>query len=207
MRDSVAPWLDAACSAPDGRNYGDEDIDITQMYVKDNGESHWHPIPAVYSSHTAIRARGHLLLRAEGGLPPESVQVGFELGKSSDQIGVYDGFNNPIDVVSLTNQIEDRFRSRLPDGSSNRITSEMGGAAKQRTTRLGKKSSACETTGHGFVCICSASLIRWMGPPMAGILTRSGGDRRGQPMCFSKSCCSAAVMGLAPLTTAAFAFN
>ena len=107
-------------------NYGEEDIDIGGMYVRD--DSHWHLIPTGYSSQTTVKAGGYLLLWADSGLPAGPLHVGFGLGKSSDEIGIYDENRNPIDVVPFSNQVDDRSRGRLPDGSNNWITFEIGGA-------------------------------------------------------------------------------
>ena len=107
-------------------NYGEEDIDIGGMYVRD--DSHWHLIPTGYSSQTTVKAGGHLLLWADSGLPAGPLHVGFGLGKSSDEIGIYDENRNPIDVVPFSNQVDDMSRGRLPDGSYNWITFEIGGA-------------------------------------------------------------------------------
>ena len=75
------------------------------------------------------------------------LHVGFALGKSSDQIGIYDGSQNPVDVVSFTNQIEDRSQGRLPDGSSNWIMFDLGAAALAlvlwRVVQAGPIASAC----------------------------------------------------------------
>jgi len=107
-------------------NYGDEAIDIGGMYVRD--DSHWWRIPTGYPVETTIAAGGYLLLYADTDPEQGPLHVDFALGKSSDEIGIYDENRNPIDVVPFSNQVDDRSRGRLPDGSDNWITFEIGGA-------------------------------------------------------------------------------
>ena len=114
-------------------NFGDGDIDIGGLWVRD--DSHWHQIPTGHSAETTISAGGHLLLWADSGLPAAPLHVGFGLGKSSDEIGIYDADKNPIDVIPFSDQIDDRSRGRLPDGSANWITFEIGGATPGGTNR------------------------------------------------------------------------
>ena len=107
-------------------NYGDEDIDIGGMYVRD--DSHWWRIPVGYPGQTTVEAGGHLLLWADSDPEQGPLHVDFALGKGSDQIGIYDAYRNLIDVTGFWDQVEDRSRGRLPDGSGNWITFEIGGA-------------------------------------------------------------------------------
>ncbi|MHC4743529.1 MAG: lamin tail domain-containing protein, partial [Planctomycetota bacterium] len=114
-------------------NYGGEDIDIGGMYVKD--DTTWWRIPTGHSQQTTVKAGGHLLLWADNDPEQGPLHVDFALGKSSDQIGIYDAFRYPIDIVTFSSQIEDRSRGRLPDGSGNWMTFEIGSATPGGTNR------------------------------------------------------------------------
>ncbi|MBN2272145.1 MAG: lamin tail domain-containing protein, partial [Sedimentisphaerales bacterium] len=124
--DEYADWFEIY-------NYGNEDIDIGGMYVKD--DTTWWRIPTGYALQTTVKAHGHLLLWADNDPEQGPLHVDFALGRGSDQIGIYDAFKYPIDVVSFTNQIQDRSRGRLPDGSSNWITFDIGSATPGATNR------------------------------------------------------------------------
>ena len=107
-------------------NYGDEPIDIGGMYVRD--DSHWWRIPVGYPGQTTVEGGERLLLWADSDPEQGPLHVDFALGKGSDQIGIYDAYRNLIDVTGFWDQVEDRSRGRLPDGSGNWITFEIGGA-------------------------------------------------------------------------------
>ncbi|MBC8218000.1 MAG: lamin tail domain-containing protein, partial [Planctomycetes bacterium] len=107
-------------------NYGDEPIDIGGMYVRD--DSHWWRIPVGYPGQTTVEGGERLLLWADSDPEQGPLHVDFALGKGSDQIGIYDAYRNLIDVAGFWDQVEDRSRGRLPDGSGNWITFEIGGA-------------------------------------------------------------------------------
>lgn len=110
-------------------NYGYEDIDIAGLWVRDDSTAHWHQIqPGTPQQSTIVPARGHLLLWADGEPQRGPRHVDFGLGKSSDEVGLYDQDKEPIDVVAFTNQEDDKSYGRLPDGADNWITFEIGGA-------------------------------------------------------------------------------
>src|SRR3990170_8561778 len=81
-------------------NYGNENIDIGGMYVKD--DTTWWRIPTGYPLQTTAKARGYLLLWADNDPEQGPLHVDFALGRGSDQIGIYDAFKHPIDVVSFS---------------------------------------------------------------------------------------------------------
>ncbi len=114
-------------------NYGSEDIDVGGMYVKD--DTTWWRIPTGYPLQTTVKAHRYLLVWADNDPEQGPLHVDFALGRGSDQVGIYDAFRYPIDVITFTNQIEDRSRGRLPDGSSNWITFEIGSATPGTTNR------------------------------------------------------------------------
>ncbi|MHC4745344.1 MAG: lamin tail domain-containing protein, partial [Planctomycetota bacterium] len=101
-------------------NYGYEDIDIAGFWVRDDSTAHWHRIPpGTVEQPTVVPARGHLLLWADSDPEQGPHHVDFGLGKSSDEVGIYDQDKNLDDDMSY---------GRLPDGRDNWIIFEIGGA-------------------------------------------------------------------------------
>ncbi len=101
-------------------NAGKETIDIGGFSVTDDLENpvKW-TIPLNNSSATTISPGSYLILWADGDPEQGTLHLGFNLNGDGENIGVYDLYGNPMDVLSFGPQNTDISYGRLPDGSNN----------------------------------------------------------------------------------------
>jgi len=112
-------------------NYGDEAIDMGGMYLTDRplNQSGWRRIPTDDPGKTTIEAGGYLVFWADDDTEQGALHLNFKISAGGgEDIGLFDWSKNPLDIVEFDAQAPDKSRGRLPDGSDNWITFEIGGA-------------------------------------------------------------------------------
>src|SRR3990172_4681465 len=111
-------------------NYGDGPIDVGGMYITDRPltQASWWRIPTGRPELTTVEAKSYLVLWADKDPEQGPLHVDFQIAADgTEDIGLYDWGKSPLDIVNFDAQNPDESWGRLPDGSNNWVTFEVGG--------------------------------------------------------------------------------
>jgi len=111
-------------------NYGDDPIDMGGMYLTDEplNQSSWLRIPTDDPEKTTIEPGGYLVFWADDDTEQGALHLNFKIAADGDEdIGLFDWYKNPLDIVEFDAQNPDESWGRLPDGTNNWVTFEVGG--------------------------------------------------------------------------------